>query len=269
MKKMYVLLSAVMFILLLNSANVYATGYGENPEYSFVTTDGNTVTTKANGKPKILIFTMPTCGPCNRLIQEITDNSTQYSSYDVLVIDVTGSSLENIKAHKQKFGTTPIVFCVDENRVGFNYKYKLENELTIGTPYSVFVNSNNEIVNYYEGYSSDYFKVTCNSFGVTTTEKTVEQQSNYCSLSKVKGIKATKKKNKTIIKWKKLNDCVTGYQIQYSKSKNFKKKVSSDYVIGTTRYTINGKAKKMYIRIRPYVNSGGENVYGPWVIKKI
>ena len=74
------------------------------------------------------------------------------------------------------------------------------------------------------------------------------------------------------IKWNK-NAVVTGYQIQYSTDKNFKK--------GVTTITINknstlsrvisnlAKNKIYYVRIRSYKTVSKVNYYSSWSVKSI
>lgn len=91
------------------------------------------------------------------------------------------------------------------------------------------------------------------------------------SLSSVKA-----KKKAIVVKWKKQTAQTTGYQIQYSTDKNFKKNTKTITVSKnkTTSKTISKlKAKKKYyVRIRTYktVKAGGKNkkLYSSWSSKK-
>ncbi len=67
-------------------------------------------------------------------------------------------------------------------------------------------------------------------------------------------------------KWKK-NSQVTGYEIQYSTSKNFKnaKTIKIDRTTCTSKKFSKLKAKKKYyVRIRVYKELGGVKTYSPW-----
>lgn len=79
-------------------------------------------------------------------------------------------------------------------------------------------------------------------------------------------VKSTAKKKIKII-WKK-DSTVTGYQIQYSTSKNFKKDNKSVTISkkSTASKTIKTSKsnKKYYVRIRAYKSINGKKVYGSW-----
>ena len=90
------------------------------------------------------------------------------------------------------------------------------------------------------------------------------------TVGKVKKLKVTSKKKKTLtVTWKKRKG-VSGYQIQYGKKKNFKgaKKVSVKK--NKTKWTKKKlqSGKKYYVRIRAYKTVSGEKVYSGWSGKK-
>ena len=73
------------------------------------------------------------------------------------------------------------------------------------------------------------------------------------------------KKNTLTVKWKKVKN-ISGYQIQYSTSKNFKgaktAKASAKAVSGTVKKL--KSSKKYYVRIRTYKKAYGQTVYSSW-----
>ncbi len=86
--------------------------------------------------------------------------------------------------------------------------------------------------------------------------------------------KLTRGKKKFTLKWGKISG-VTGYQIQYSTNKKFKKKVKGKkYVLKkvtvkkakTTKKTVKSlkSKKKYYVRIRAYKKYKGETYYSKW-----
>lgn len=91
---------------------------------------------------------------------------------------------------------------------------------------------------------------------------------------KISKLSVSSKNSKAIdIKWKKVND-VTGYQLQYSTDKGFKKsvkvqKIKKSSVVSKRITKLNG-GKTYYIRMRTYVKFGGKEYYSDWSsIKKI
>ena len=88
----------------------------------------------------------------------------------------------------------------------------------------------------------------------------------------VKLSKLTNKKSKKMeIKWAK-NTAVTGYQIQYSTDKNFKKSVKTVTVSKnkTVTKTVSKltKKKKYYVRVRTYKTVSGVKYYSSWSASK-
>lgn len=75
-----------------------------------------------------------------------------------------------------------------------------------------------------------------------------------------------------VLKWKK-NSSATGYQIQYSTDKSFKKGVVKSTVKNNS--TVSKTVKKLkskktyYVRIRAYKTYNKKNYYSPWVTKSV
>lgn len=80
---------------------------------------------------------------------------------------------------------------------------------------------------------------------------------------KVKSVKAVKG-GKFTIKWAG-DKMASGYQVQVSAAKNFKKAVKTKNVT-KKQYTFTGlkAGKKYYVRLRSYKKSGKETIYGSW-----
>lgn len=81
--------------------------------------------------------------------------------------------------------------------------------------------------------------------------------------------KLTAKKKGFTIKWKNQSKSTTGYQVQYSTNKKFKKKktiVKTVKKVKTTKLAVkNLKAKKKYyVRVRTYKTVNGKNYYSNW-----
>lgn len=79
----------------------------------------------------------------------------------------------------------------------------------------------------------------------------------------IKSVKAAKGK-KLAVKWAK-DKRASGYQIQVSAAKNFKKSMKSQRT-SKTSYTFKKlkAGKKYYVRLRSYKKVGKETLYGPW-----
>ncbi|MFR5876506.1 MAG: GH25 family lysozyme [Eubacterium sp.] len=96
-----------------------------------------------------------------------------------------------------------------------------------------------------------------------TVKKTFTIKPKNTTISKV-----TAGKKKFTVKWKKYTTQTTGYQIQYSTDKNFKKNnktvtVSKNKTTSKTISKLSAK-KKYYVRIRTYKTVSGTKYYSSW-----
>ena len=84
---------------------------------------------------------------------------------------------------------------------------------------------------------------------------------------KLNSVSSVKKKHSIIAKWNKKSHA-SGYQIYYSRNKNFKKTVAKVLVSGGKRTSYKGKnftkGKTYYVKVRAYKNVDGKRVYGKW-----
>lgn len=78
---------------------------------------------------------------------------------------------------------------------------------------------------------------------------------------------STNKKHQIIAKWKAVSKC-TGYQVQYSKKKNFSSVIATKTVAGRTKTSYTGKnftkGKTYYVRVRSYKTVNGTKYYSAW-----
>lgn len=79
------------------------------------------------------------------------------------------------------------------------------------------------------------------------------------------------KKQRITVKWKK-KDNVTGYQVMWSTTKNFKKNFLSVKVKGKSKQSTTLKTSRSkttyYVRVRAYKTSKGKTTYYPWSVTK-
>lgn len=109
---------------------------------------------------------------------------------------------------------------------------------------------------------------TTNAAANTTT--TPESAKADIKPVKLKKISLNKKKNIVKIKWDKVSD-VSGYEIQISTDKKFKKNVSiynAKANKNNKKFKISGTGKKCYVRIRAYVKDGNNITNSSWSKKK-
>lgn len=78
---------------------------------------------------------------------------------------------------------------------------------------------------------------------------------------------STNKKHQIIVKWNKVSSC-SGYQVQYSKKKNFSSVIATKTVSGKSKTSYTGKnftkGRKYYVRVRSYKTVDGKKYYSSW-----
>ena len=107
---------------------------------------------------------------------------------------------------------------------------------------------------------------------ITDINTTTAPSSNVSRPKKTRITKLIKGKRRFTVKWKKVKG-VKGYQIQYSRSKKFKKKARKTVTIKKakiTKKTIKKlkSGKRYYVRVRTYKVVNGKRVYSKWSAKK-
>lgn len=119
-------------------------------------------------------------------------------------------------------------------------------------------NSRKNLEFFNEHKLSDTCYINCNSNKKTNSSSTVKPN--------IKNLKIKKSKNKINISWKK-NKNVTGYQVQYSTTKRFKKKNTKTITITKNKPSASFKRRKgktYYVRVRAYKSSCKEHKKYAW-----
>lgn len=159
--------------------NVSPTCY-ENFSRSYPAADGSNVSTKANGKPKLIIFYDEGCFWCGRLFEDIAAQPEKYQGVDILAIDMDEPDLDTLRNYASSYGDSPITFCSGEYDLPFEYVSLWSNSssLTVGTPLTVFVNKDNLIVYNLSGYVDNFadYVSACFSDDWNNKAKACEQQ---------------------------------------------------------------------------------------------
>lgn len=145
-----------------------------------------------------------------------------------------------------------------------NNKYVYYKDVAGGSTSSVTLSGLSADKNYkfkilaYKNINGVKYKGTRSSAVSITTKK-----KNQVQLSSLKSSKA----KKLTVKWKKLSG-VTGYEVMWSTSSNFKSNFLSvkvkDASAVTKTLTTSRSNKKYYVRVRAYKTSNGKTKYYPW-----
>lgn len=141
----------------MGKIQIKASGTIANLDYNFTTIGGDTVSTRADGKLKVLIFYKPGCGNCRSVLNILKSNSTDpaLDRADIYAVDIIGTELEDVKSFYNTYGTEKVTFCYDTGYQAQSAMWQYVSDLGIGnsitTPLAVFINSDNEIVYYSTG----------------------------------------------------------------------------------------------------------------------
>lgn len=131
-----------------------------NPEVSFTTIDGKTVTSKADQKPKLLIFFRTTCGYSRRTIKGIADHG--FSDPDIYALEIDGRDKADVASFKDMYGSAQITFAYDTsgryNTVLFQYLQVAgmytSGSISITLPVICYIDADNKLQYISQGYQS-------------------------------------------------------------------------------------------------------------------
>ena len=120
-----------------------------NLDYTFRTLDEESVSSKANGKPKLIVFYGAGCGHCIYTLESFTEKTVD--GIDVLAVEVKNSSKDKINALKDRLGVGKenIQFCYDlefEAALARNEYEKTFNGMTYSSlPVLCYIDENDQI----------------------------------------------------------------------------------------------------------------------------
>ena len=127
-----------------NDENTGSSSGNKNLFYNFITIDDQIVTSKANGKPKALIFFSTTCGYSRQTILNITNSQYDFSGVDIIAPEITNKDKEAVTAFKNTYGSDAITFSYSID--GENYTAAMKYSEGGGTmPFIAYIDSNNRL----------------------------------------------------------------------------------------------------------------------------
>ena len=127
-----------------NSGNTDSSESTSNLFYSFITIDDQIVTSKANGKPKVLIFFSTKCGYSRQTISNIANSKYDFSSVDIIAPEMNFADKEAVTAFKNTYGSDAITFSYSID--GENYTAAMKYSKGGGTmPFIAYIDSNNRL----------------------------------------------------------------------------------------------------------------------------
>jgi len=85
----------------------------DNTEYTYTAIDEKKVTSKANGKPKVLFFFKPDCGNCQQTNKALTEHIKTFVGADIYAVEINGQTKSMVQTFKQTYGCDEITYCYD------------------------------------------------------------------------------------------------------------------------------------------------------------
>lgn len=222
---------------------------GENDDVDFykfnVTADAVTVNLKSEKVLSFCIYTLTG--------EKVTSN--YYSDFNSSTNTATTSETISLSS-----GT----YCL---KLWRGYYDKCFYSFSINSPHQHSYNYAYTVKSTYTSQGYDVYTCSCGD-SYTTNYKAVKK------LGKVnlKSVSSARKKHTIKASWDKKSGA-NGYQIYYSRNKNFKKLSAKKIVKGGKKTSYVGKnftkGRKYYVKVRAYKNVNGRKVYGKWSNVKI
>lgn len=153
-------------------------------------------------------------------------------------------------------------YCLKISKYGSSDTYDCFYSFSINSPHQHSYNYAYTVKSTYTSQGYDVYTCSCGA-SYTTNYKAVKK------LGKVnlKSVSSARKKHTIKASWDKKSGA-NGYQIYYSRNKNFKKLSAKKIVKGGKKTSYVGKnftkGRKYYVKVRAYKNVNGRKVYGKW-----
>ncbi len=156
----FISLLLLMALTVVPSIKVRAEGQKSgfnNLNYTFTSTDGTAVSTKANpGETTVLIFGYVGCGKTRTTLDSVTASEwVKRSDIRVIYVDARGHSQEEVLVYEQGYQCPDVTFCSDdygENIVAlYNYGQLFGAGSSGSFPSIVLIDKDNKVQNFLQG----------------------------------------------------------------------------------------------------------------------
>ena len=151
----------LLFVLTLTaalpvSAEESSESLMENLHYTMPTMDGGTVSTAAEGKPKVLIFHKLGCYNCQIVLGLLQDEKLDFSSVDVIAAEISEASMEEMEEFYSIYGTEQITYGYNANSIMWSYLRRIGiGTGGVTTPVIIFIDGNDNVVHYTTGMNRE------------------------------------------------------------------------------------------------------------------
>ena len=119
----------------------------DNLLYTYTTIDGNSVSSTAMGKPKLLVFFRTTCWNSRQTIQEICDKNI--GGVDMIAVEIDQHGRDDVVSFRDTYGNNTMLFSYstssDANASMWSYLKKVGISSSVTLPVLVYIDSNNKI----------------------------------------------------------------------------------------------------------------------------
>ncbi|MDE7130743.1 MAG: InlB B-repeat-containing protein [Lachnospiraceae bacterium] len=121
-----------------------------NLEYTFTTIDDQTVSSKADGKPKVLFFFRPNCYYCQQTNANLSDHIDEFTGVDIYAVEIIGATKDEVSEFKNEYGCDEITYCYDKdgknNSALWAYYRKFgSDDNSVTTPVIAFIDADNNL----------------------------------------------------------------------------------------------------------------------------
>ena len=123
----------------------------ENLSYEFQSLDGTTISSQANGKPKLLIFFRTGCFNSRQTISYLTQVK-DYGNIDIIAASIDGCTKSDIESFKKTYGNSRdyVTYCYNNSGYsGYMWQYAYAAGMSRGSsitlPVLVYIDANNKI----------------------------------------------------------------------------------------------------------------------------
>ena len=122
----------------------------DNLSAEYTALDGSTISSAAQGRPKLLIFYSNTCGNCQGTIINISRAIADFAGVDIYAIETNGKSADEVAEFKQQYGCDEIVFSYDTGMINQNSMWRYVNAGGIGDggitwPVIAYIDADNKL----------------------------------------------------------------------------------------------------------------------------
>ncbi|MDE6014987.1 MAG: InlB B-repeat-containing protein [Acetatifactor sp.] len=131
----------------------------DNLEYTFTTIDGQTVSSKADGKAKVLFFFKTDCANCIQTNRSLSEHIGEFTDVDIYALEINSKTKDEVSAFKNEYGCDGITYCYDEGQnilsAMWAYYGKFESDTTtVTTPIIIFIDAENRLQHVTTGMKS-------------------------------------------------------------------------------------------------------------------